>query len=287
MQQTLNNLYSDYLSGKLVRPQFEGLIYNYFVFNQEKTCLSHWKREEYEDYISWFYPRLHKAIDAYRETGASFEAFMAKFLLISSKEYRVRVTSNAVIEYSTWCAQVPDLYVYEEPHVYIHKDVEKTISDLITDKKGRKSTRRMLALILKCYNYISEDFAEKIAPKIGIDAKELLEMLKNIRNIRQKRDDNIFYMKERIYSQFFRCLIYEKKLSLIEENPTVYNKEKLKLERARQRLKSMRERIKNIRTEATNSQVAKIIGISKGTVDASLHQLKNSWKVMAKNMDLN
>jgi len=287
MLQTINDYYSGYLSGNLSRNEFEGLIYNYLILNQEKTCLSHWKRCEYEDYLSWFYPRLHKAIDSYHDIGSSFEAFAARFLLISSKEYRGRITSNAITEYSAWSAQVPDMYAREEPPVYIHSSVEHIINKLTIERNGRKNTRRLLALILKCYYYISDDFAEKAAERIGLDKKDLMEKLNKIRAIRQNRDDKIFFMKERVNTQFLRCLVYEKKLSLLKENASAYDKQKQKCEKARERLENMRKRIKNIRTDATNKQVSEVVGISKGTVDASLHRLKTKWKTLSVNSHLN
>jgi hypothetical protein len=276
-----------YSKGNLRRNDFEGAIYNYLAYNQEKTCLAHWKHDEYEDYISWFYPRLHKAIDSYHETGASFEAFMNKFILISSKEFRVRITTNSVIEYSTWSARVPEMYAMEEPPVYIHEKADNAITQLINDKKNRKNSRRMLALILKCYYYVSEDFAEKVAPLLEIDSKKLTEMLDKMRKLRQKKDDAIYGMKERIYCQFYRCIVYEKRLSFIQENTVTYNRLKLRLEKARQRLESMRKRITNIRTDATNIQVAEVLGVSKGTVDSSLYKLKEKLKILADKSMLN
>jgi len=283
----INNLFNKYLLGEISRNDFEGYIYSFLIKNQEKTCLSHWKRYEYDDFLSWFYPRLQQAIDMYKDIGASFEAFLSKYILVSSKEYRNHITSNEIIEYSTWSSQVPELYAHEEPTVYLERNVEKVIKDLIIDKQGRKNTRRILSLIIKCYYFISEDFAEKIAPKIGMKSEELLEMIKKIRDIRQKKDDDIYYMKERIYSQFFRCLIYERSLLYAKENENLYRKKILQLKKAKERLDNMRKRLASVRKEATNNQVAEIIGVTKGTVDASLHRLKAKWKLMAMKAHLN
>jgi len=287
MEQSINDFFSGYLSGELSRNEFEGLIYSYLVCNQDKTCLSHWKRDEYEDYLSWFYPRLHKAIDSYQDVGSSFEAFTARFLLISSKEYRGRMTSNSITEYSAWSAQVPDMYTHEEPPAYIHTSVEHIINNMTIDRNGRKNTRRLLALFLKCYYYISDDFAERVAPSLGLDKKELLEMLKKMREIRQDKDDEIYLKKERINTQFIRCLVYERKLSLLKENAPACNKLKRKRDKARERLEKMRKRMKSTRIEATNKQVAEVIGITKGTVDASLHRLKTRWKKLSNKANLN
>jgi len=287
MEQSINDFYTDYISGDLSRKEFEGLIYNHLVCNQEKTCLSHWKRDEYEDYLSWFYPRLHKAIDTYQDIGSSFEAFTARFLLISSKEYRGRITSNSITEYSAWSAQVHELYVHEEPPVYIHTNVENIFNNISIDRYGKKNTKHLLALILKCYFYISDDFAERIALRFGFDKRELLEKLKKMRRIRQDKDDDLYQKKERVNTQFLRCLVYERKMTFFNENTSAYNKLKQKRDKARERLDNMRRRMKNIRTEATNKQIAEVIGISKGTVDASLHRLKIRWKKMSLKADLN
>ncbi|MDR3021043.1 MAG: hypothetical protein LBU66_09125 [Treponema sp.] len=296
---TLNELYLQYTRGEIKRAKFEGLIYKYYFINKEKTSLSHWRQEAYEDYISWFYPRLRKAIDSYNEVGSSFEAFMTKFILISSREYRVRVTTNNVIEYSTWSARLPDLYDYshshgynssyanENPPEYLSDNTQNTLSRLISGQTGRRNTRRVLALLLKCYNCLSDDFIEKIAPLIKVDDRELKKMLNNIRKIRQKKDDEIYHMKERIYCQYYRCIAYENRLSLLRENIGAYNKLKLRLERARRRLKKMRDRLALVRTEASNRQVAQVIGISKGTVDSSLFKLKEKMENLAKEPTLN
>ncbi|MDR0464209.1 MAG: hypothetical protein LBG94_03720 [Treponema sp.] len=287
MQKTLNDLYSMFTKGDVKRCEFEGLIYHYYVHNQEKTCICHWKHDEYEDFISWFYPRMKIAVDSYEETGSSFEAFMARYLLISSKEYHVRTTTNNVIEYSAWSARIPEMYAREEPPVYIHRETKEVITKLVIDKKGRKNSRRILALILKCYYYISEDFAEKIAPMIDMESSQLLDMIYRMREKRQKKEDNIFNMNEKIYRQYYRCIIYDKRLTYIKENTATYNKMKIRRQKARLRLEKMRERREKMRTDASNSEIAEIIGITKGTVDASLSRLKTKWKEMAKKADQN
>jgi hypothetical protein len=294
-QYTLNDLYLQFKQGKIKRGKFEGLIYRYYFFNQEKTSISHWQQEEYQDYVSWFYPRLKKAIDSYNEIGFTFEAFMTKFIKISSKEYRVRISTNNVTEYSTWSARLPDLYsygnsydfVYENPPEYISDNSKKILSNIITGQSGRRNTRRILALLLKCYNYLSDDFIEKVAPLIEIDDNELKKMLSNIRKIRQKKDDEIYLMKERIYCQYYRCIVYQNRLSLLQENSGAYNKLKIRLEKAKVRLERMRKRLTSVRTDATNKQVAEVIGISKGTVDASLYKLKERMGNLAKESTLN
>jgi len=286
-QYSLNELFGKFKENEIKRSDLEGYIYYYFFYNQDKSCLSHWKRDEYEDYVSWFYPRMRKAIDAYNDTGSSFEAFMHKFMHNSSKEYRVRITTRNVTEYSAWCAMVPELYAREESPEYFHDNDKNDLLKFISGQNFRKDTKRVLALILKCYNYVSDDFIDRIADRMELDAKQLREMINKIQKLRQKKDDAIFHMKERIYCQYYRCFVYEKRLLLIQENTAAYNKLKVRHEKAKLRLEKMRKRLSTIRTDATNKQVAEVIGVKKGTVDSSLHKLKAKLGILAKKSLLN
>jgi hypothetical protein len=286
-QYSLNELFSQYKNGKIKKAELEGQVYYHFFHNQEKTRLGHWKRDEYEDFISWFYPRIKKAIDTYSETGSSFEAYINKFMHNSSREYRVRITTQNVTEYSAWCARVPELYAREEAPEYWHEKGKNPLAAILAEQNERKDKRRILALILKCYYYVSDDFIDRIAGKINLNAEQLRDMVNKIREMRQKKDDALYYMKERIYCQYYRCIVYEKRLLLIQENTAAYEKLKLRLEKAKQRLEKMRKRITLIRTEATNRQVAQVIGIKKGTVDASLHKLKTRLNDLSEKSLLN
>ncbi|MCL2802054.1 MAG: hypothetical protein FWD28_09885 [Treponema sp.] len=287
MENFLNEMYSSYQAGDIDRCCLEGSVYTYLMKNQGKTTLCYWKNHDYEDFISWFYPRLRKSIDSCAETGMSFETILNRYLLLSSKEYQLRTTKNAVTEVSAWNAMIPEMYAYEETPVYTYKNYEHVLTEMIYDRKGKVCTKRILALILKCYYYISEDFAEKIAKVIGIEKIEIKAMLEKVKKIRQKRDDEIYLLKERIYCQFYRCIVYEKRLSYLNENKLAGDKVKRQLEKARKRLENMRQRITSTRTGATNSQIADIIGTRKSIVDSSLHQLKIKWKNLAKNAPLN
>ena len=286
-QSYLNDLFSDYKNGIYNRSRFEGMVYDYYINNQEKTCLGHWKHNEYEDFMSWFYQRLHKAITSYREISSSFDVYMGCVMRTAAKEYRIKTTTKSVIEYSAWCAHISDYYTYEESPVYTFETHEKALANIIHEHRGISNPKELLALILKCYYYVSDDFIERIAKHLGYDRKELMEMVNNLRALRQKKDDNIYLMRERIFGQYYRCIVYERRLLYYSENTHAHTRLKKRLDKARQRLEKMRKRIAAIRTDATNRQVANIIGVSKGTVDSCLHRLKTKWDILSDKSLLN
>ena len=287
MHELLNILFCRYTDGSITRGDFEGEIYQYLAKNQDKTNFSQWKSDEYEDFLSWFYPRLHKAIDSYRDTGSTFGAFISTVMRMAAKEYRLRVITKSVTEYSAWSVHVPELYVHEESQVYTYEKKDNAVSQIIIEYNGRKNPKQLLALVLKCYYHVSDDFIDRIAGQIGIENDKLREMINKLHSMRRKRDDEIYLFRERIYCQYYRCIVYEKRLSYIPENTTAHNKMKLRLVKARNRLERMRKRMASIRTEATNKEVAEVIGVSKGSIDSSLYNLKVKWEILSDKSLLN
>jgi len=280
----LNDLYEDYLCGMLERKNFEGLVYKYLLDNKAVYNFYRWNTEEYVDFLSAVYPRLKNAIDAYRDNGASFESYVCAIIRGSQKEHRLKHISKSITEYAAWSVHVPDMYAREEPPEYAANNSASNTEDLIyaiiNNSGGRiKNPRQLLALILKCYYYLSDDFIDKIAPTLEMEPARLRALVDKLREIRLKRDNELYEMRERIYCQFYRCVVYEKKISLSDENSDICAALKRKRDKARKRLASMRKRIAGMRTDATNRQVALVMGVKKGSVDSCLYNLKTKWKI--------
>jgi hypothetical protein len=195
----------------------------------------------------------------------------------------MRTAINEVTEQSAWNAQIPEFFAREETPGYFFDKPDNEISQLILQIKGRKNPKQLLALILKCYYYISDEFIDKIAAHTEYDKKILKEMIEKLRAIREKREDEIYRMKERIYGQFYRCIAYEYRLSFLTDNTAVWSKLKQRLEKARVRLEKMRNRLLKVKTYPSNREIAGVIGITKGSVDASLFKLRIKLNALAVN----
>ncbi|MDR0501808.1 MAG: hypothetical protein LBH16_00655 [Treponema sp.] len=309
MKQSLNDLYSCYISRNCERGKFEGMVYRYLLENKISRIFNMWTQDDYEDFLSWFYPRLRRAINNYRKTGVqsgnsncpdsnsghtltipadcSFETYIHKVMRISSREYRLQKITKSVTEYSAWSVHVPELYVYEEAPAYSYDQNNDIITQIIAINKRRKSPKQIITLLLKCYNYISDDFIENISSRTGIDAVKLKEMLEEMREKRKKKDDKNYLLRERVYCQFYRCITYEKRLSYTNENSVAHIKLKEKLRKGRIRLEKMRKRMAKIRTYASNREVSEVIGISKGAVDACFHNIRAKLKTLSDKAPLN
>jgi hypothetical protein len=279
--ESLNDLFKEYSRGTLERKQFEGLLFQYILENNQRFHLGNWQRDEYGDYLGWLYPRIKRSIDSYRETGASFETYIGTMMRWSAREYRSRLYEHYVTEHTTWAFKTTDRMLHENEPEYLNSE---------TTPRFPFNPRQTLFLILKSYYFVSDDFLDRIAPVLKIKKENLLELVTKVRELRTKRDAVIHSLKERCHGQFYRCMAYERRLQTVPEHTALHGLMKSRLERARQRLAAIRQRLARTRLEATNAEVAQILGIPKGTVDSAMFLLKNrmnreKWNLSGKPAD--
>ncbi|GHV90649.1 hypothetical protein AGMMS50268_11520 [Spirochaetia bacterium] len=267
---SLNSLFKQYAKGILDKREFEGLIFKILLKNSAYFYLFEGDEEETIDYLCWLYPRLSQAIKNYKETGASFAAYISALVRCSVREYISRQANHYITEYAAWTAQAVDMEVRNSEPEYPEKRPEPKII---------LNPRQILLLLLKSYYFVSDDFLERIALSIGMEKEKLKKMIEDIRKQRVQREEDIRILKERIHCQFYRCIAFEKRLCAVAQDSSHYEKMTARLERARIRLATMRKRLAGIRMDATNQQIAEILGISKGTVASGLFALRTRLKI--------
>jgi hypothetical protein len=266
MQSTvsLNGVYAEYSAGLLEKKILEGEIFR--AIKENMRHLVNWDRADNDEYLSWLYPRISQAIGSYRETGSSFESYIGSMVRMTAKEFRSRKVRTYVSEYAAWMSALPDMYTHEDPPEYVCVEEE---DDTKTEKP-----RQLLILVLKCCCYVSDDFLEKAAPRLGIPAEDLKRKVRYLKTLREKREQCNADLQEKANYQFYRCIFYEKRIKALPETSITAQRLKGKLERGRERLANLRERLAKRLPDPSNSQIAKLLGISKGTVDSVLYRLK-------------
>lgn len=268
----LNDYMNHYIQGTLEKKKFESIVYkcildNYHYFHLDSD------EEERIDYLCWLYPRLSRAIDSYRDIGSSFDSYLNSVIYWSLREYRFIQAKNNLTEYAYWTARAEDMVVSENNDCLLSYEEE--------DKKAVKhfrNPRQILFLLLKSYCFVSEDFLRCAAKSLNMTEKELQGLFLTIKNMREKNEKKIYILKEKIYSQFYHCINYEKQIKAVSPNSVCYKELSERLKRSKERIKKMREKLNKINQGATNSQIAEVLGIPKGTVDSTLYALKHRHK---------
>ncbi|MDR0375961.1 MAG: hypothetical protein LBH85_09635, partial [Treponema sp.] len=158
-----------YKQGRLVKKELEARIFQFVLKNPRRFYLMRLGKERCVDYLCWLYPKLSAAIDAYKDTGSSFEAYLASLLFWSAHEFFSSEIEHAITEQACWEARAGEI-VCEEEQGYL---VEKRRP--FKNKTGKKvKANEIMVLLLKSYSFVSEDFLERIAPVVGVKAEELL-----------------------------------------------------------------------------------------------------------------
>jgi hypothetical protein len=264
----LTDLLNNYTLGNLSKKELEGKIFQFIKDNCKRFHSYNWDKDDFMDYLCWLYPRLSRAIDRYQERGTSFDVYIFSMIRWSIREYRSRESDHRVTEQSCWKARLGEMEVKSEEPAY---------PELEPVYEAVPNPRQILVLLLKSYHYVSDDFLRRVAPVVGINAENLGNLVRKLREMRLDREDEIRGLQERLYCQYYRCLAFERKMMLSLEGSTRHEKMKGCLVRARKRLAAMRKRLSAIKIEASNRQVADVLGVPKGTIDSSLFAIKSKW----------
>jgi len=262
-----NSLLEDYLQGRINRKEMEGKLFMYIKTHPRRYSISLFKKDTQDDFISWIYPRLSRAIDHYKDQGSCFDAYITKMVRLTIKEYSLRKKEHRIIERTWWNTRALEMQVMEEETEYFNiEPAPKKVSN----------PRQVLMLLLKSYYYLSDSHIERLAPALGMEKEELFSMVDKLRIVRLQREEIINGLKERIHSQFYRCVTFEKRIKAATPYSAHWFRMNHCLETSRKRLASMRNRLKTMRLEASNEQVADILGLKKGTIDSNLFAVRKN-----------
>ncbi|MDR0389593.1 MAG: hypothetical protein LBH73_05940 [Spirochaetaceae bacterium] len=271
MKQTLalTEYMRQYVEGTIDRKELEGLIFKYILRNHQLYKPRKWEWDDWVDYLSWIYPRVHRAIERYSVKGGSFDAYMTTLMRWSTKEYQSRQADHAIFEYSFWQASATDMMALSaEPDYAEAPVIRKTINN----------PRQMLMLILKCYYSVSDDFIRRAAPLAGVEAETLYRLVEKLRRMHLIHDQAKQGLRAHIACQYYRCISFENRMRAAPEGSSHKAEMEVRLEKAKERLARMRNRLKHMRKGASNSEIARILGIPKSTVDSSVYFLRWKWK---------
>ena len=268
----LSNLHYEYIMCKLPKKDLEGKIFLYLLDNQERFHIFNGNRDLWDDYLSWLYPRIARAVDLYRDVGSSFDTYIASLVHSAAKEYKCRETDHHITEYICWQARAEEMVFLEREPDYSADCVEEK-GDIILPKDI--NPRQILFLLLKSYFFVSDDFVKKVARIIGIEGTLVQKMIDELRIRRTAKEAGILDLRERIHCQHYRCLNYQKRMTDIQPGTAYYEKLRCRFERAKKRFYAMKKRLGGMRMGASNRMIAEVMGVPRGTVDSGLFAIRN------------
>ena len=266
-EKILSELFCSYRNGHLSKKEIEGRIYKHLLDNFERYRIFEGNIDRWNEFLGWFYPRLSRSIDLYRDMGSSFDAYITSLVHGASKEFRYRENEHYVTEFACWQAKAEEMSIHENEQEYCGKKMTAVIPEGIKPKQ-------ILLLLLKTYHLATEEFVEGTARAIGMDSETIWKMIDDLRKLCSERESEVLDLRERIHCQHYRCLVYQKKMNSAQFGTVYYETMKNRFERAKKRFFTMKKRLGGMRMTASNRMIARVLGIPKGTVDSGLYIMK-------------
>ena len=264
----LSDLYQSYITGNLSKRDIEGKIFQYLLNNFERYHVFNGNRDRWNDFLSWLYPRIARAIDLYRDVGSTFDAYITSLVHRAAKEYRCRESDHNMTEYACWRTKAEEMALYESEPEYFESPKAVSLPEDI-------NPRQILFLLLKSYFFVSDDFVKRVAKAIGMKTEVVQSMVDELRRRRSKREAEILDFRERLHCQHYRYIAYQRRMMNTQQGTEYHTRMKYRFERARKRFYAMKKRLGGMRMSASNRMIADVLGIPRGTVDSSLSAIKN------------
>jgi RNA polymerase sigma factor (sigma-70 family) len=267
----LSTLYRYYKNGRIGREVFEAKIMGEIAY-QAPILMGKGRKKDLSDFFAWLYPRITNAIDHYKDNGSSFDAYIYSIVSKAYKEYSTITNDRKITEKTVWTNRECERLSENEELYLAEKDDEPPPPFCSV-----QNPHQILILLLKSYYFLSDDFISRIAPALHVDREKIDMLIMELRDLRAAREQEIHDLRERVYAQFYRCLSFESRMASSAPNSARQQRFSHCLDRGIKRLNAMRETLRNLHADASNKEIAKVLGISKGTVDASLFIVRQNY----------
>ena len=268
IEKPLSEYFCLFKKGTIDRKELEGKIYHYLLSNPGRYNIFQNNFDRWSDFLSWLYSRLSRAVDIYRETGSSFDAYITGLLHGAAREYRSREADHKYTEYVCWQARAEEMKLFESEPEYNKPVKTKTFPDDLNPKQ-------LLFLLLKTYYGATDEMVAYVAKINGLQKEDIRKMIDKIRAKRMDKELEFRELQERLHLQYHRCLSYQKRMIHAQPGTDYYFLLGERLKRAKKRFTSMKKRLGKIRKTASNRLIAEVLGVPLGTVDSGIFSLKN------------
>jgi hypothetical protein len=238
-----------------------------------------WDEDACSDFYLFFHPRLLRVLDRFRDQGKPFEAYLASALRWQARSFARRRKRTE----QTWAMGprlAADAAADLEPQSCAPDRCSqpRPLSRLSGVRPGaaepRESERRsLLYLVLKCSRRLDADELAAAAELTRIDPRRLAALIERLRCGQEQVERRLAMLRQRRNRAFSEARILETRIAG-STDPAAAAELQRRLSAANRRMRAAMERMARVRRDPTNREVARALGIPKGTVDCALFLLK-------------
>jgi RNA polymerase sigma factor (sigma-70 family) len=231
-----------------------------------------WDEDACADFYAWFHPRLLRMLGRFRDQGKPFESYLVSVLHWQARSFARRIRRRE----EAWNAG-PRLVAAEGGGGALPEAAEEAAAvgglraplPLLVNS-GR---RGLLYLVLKCCRHLDASSLPAAAAATGIAPHRLARIVERLRTGLEPCERRLEALRLRRNGAFSRARILESALARAVD-PGEAAEVRRRLDAANRCLAATVRRMAHVRRDPTNREVARVLGIPKGTVDCGLFQLK-------------
>ncbi len=235
-----------------------------------------WDEDACGEFYVFIHPRLIRLLDRFRDQGKPFESYLWTVLNWQLRNFardrkRGQMSWNVSLRVQPGEAAASDGFadVREEPLAEAIRG-SSCFARLIRSAADR---RNFLFLALKCARLIDSENSPALAALAGVTPETLASLVTSLQEMgeaRLTRHGVFCCRRNRAYAQI-RLLETELQSEVEAERRATLE---AALAKARRRMRLAMQRMARVGLSPTNREIARVLGVPKGTVDSGLYWLK-------------
>lgn len=235
-----------------------------------------WDEDACGEFFVFVHPRLIRLLDRFNDQGKPFESYLSAVLNWQLRNFaRDRKRGERAWNVSLRL-DAEDPEAQETRAKAASEPVAEGVclpGDLAAFIKSDADKRNFLFLALKCARTIGPENAPVLAAISGVDENRILSLSASLREMRAARELRLELFRARRNRAFAHSRLLETELQAeVEAERTAVLR--TSLAKARRRMRAAMIRMVRVKLSPTNLEIARVVGVPKGTVDSGLYWLK-------------
>ena len=235
-----------------------------------------WDEDACGDFFVFVHPRLIRLLDRFNDQGKPFESYLSAVLNWQLRNFaRDRKRGERSWNVSLRL-DVDDPEAQEARERAVLRPVTEPVcmpenyASLIRTDADR---RNFLFLALKCARTIGPDNAPLLSAVSGVAEDRILTLSAALREMRAPRELRLETFRARRNRAFAQARLFETELQGEVEAERIAAL-RASLAKVRKRMRAAMNRMARVKLAPTNLEIARVVGVPKGTVDSGLYWLK-------------
>jgi hypothetical protein len=233
-----------------------------------------WDEDACSEFYLFFHPRLLRVLCRFRDQGKPFESYLSSVLQWQARSF-VRRRKKDELAWVMGFRLAPDGVPDGAPDPVEDPDGARLPAHELPGphRLSVGDRRGLLYLVLKCCRRLDAGELAAAAEATGIEPRQLARLVDRLRAGTEEAEQRLAKLRERRNRAFSEARLLEAELAG-ETDPGAVEGLRLRIAAANRRMRAAAARMARVRRDPTNREVARALGVPKGTVDCGLFLLK-------------